>query len=329
MVRRWGLSLLNSVSFVDGKKYHSSPESYYNGIRVESDRLCVENRLSVIEHPQGHGKVYAEYIAQGQGKRTWRDAIREDVDEAIRCCRAPSQFAPMLRKLGYTVKENVKYMAVRPPGKERFVRLKTLGEQYDWLSIQRRIFSQKTVKALPKPRRSVITRSYRMKGTMPAKKINGYRALYYHYLYKMGILPKHRASVGRVPFALREDLYKLERIGAETKLLCTHRIDTSEQLSAYQSAVETRLEFVTRERQKLRNRARACRYETAAPLREQASALSNQLSILRKEVKLCEDIRARSMQIPLKLKQASQEKQRYEKEMMKHEHERGRGGSSR
>ena len=86
--------IVNSVSFVDGKKYHSSPESYYNRIRVESDKLCVKNRLSVIEHPQGHGKAYAEYMAHVEGKRTWRDAIREDVDEAIRCCRAPSQFAP-------------------------------------------------------------------------------------------------------------------------------------------------------------------------------------------------------------------------------------------
>ena len=87
---------------------------------------------------------------------------------------------------------------------------------------------------------------------------------------------------------------------------------------------------MTRERQTLRNRARACRNEIyAAPLREQASALSGQLSILRKEVKLCEDIRARSMQIPQKLKEAYQENQRYEKEMIKHEHERGRGGSSR
>ena len=117
-------------------------------------------------------------------------------------------------------------MSVRPPGKERFVRLKSLGEQYDWPSIQRRIFSQKTIKVLPEPRRAAQTRSYRLKGTLPRKKISGYRALYYHYLYKMGILPKHRASAERVPFALREDIYKLERINAETKLLCMHRIDT-------------------------------------------------------------------------------------------------------
>ena len=321
--------IINSVSFRDGRKYQSTKATMYR-IREVSDALCREHSLSLIRSPQGRGKAYAEHMANGQGKRTWRDAVREDVDEAIACCRAPSQLTPTLRKLGYEVKENVKYLAVRPPGKERFVRLKSLGEQYEWPCIQRRIFNQKTVKALPGPRSKTKSRSYRMKGTMPAKKITGYRALYFHYLYKMGILPKNLAPAGRVPFALREDLYKMERITAEARLLCTHRIDTTEQLSIYQSAVRDRLETLMRERQTLRNRARACRDDIQAmPMREQASALSDQLYILRKEVKLCEDIRVRSLQIPQKLKEAYHENQRCEKEMMKHEHERGRSGSSR
>ena len=58
-------------------------------------------------------------------------------------------------------------------------------------------------------------------------------------------------------------------------------------------------------------------------------ALTKQLSVLRREVKLCEGIRARSEEIPQKLKEAKQEEQNYETEMMKHEHQRGRGGPGR
>lgn len=322
--------IVNSVSCLDGKKYHSSPESYYKNIRVESDKLCAENRLSVIEHPQGRGMAYAEYMVHKQGKRTCRDAIREDVDEAIAFCRAPSQFIPMLRKLGYEVKENVKYLAVRPPGKERFVRLRSLGEQYEWPNIQRRIFSQKTVKVLPGPRHRTQARSYRLKGTLPGKKLTGYRALYYHYLYKMGILPRNRASAVRVSFVLREDLYKLERISAETKLLCTYHIDTAEQLHACQSSIESRMDTITDERKLLRSCARTCRDETlTASLREQASKLTGQISVLRREVKLCEGIQARSLEILQKLKQAKREEHQFDKEMMKNEQQRGRGGPGR
>lgn len=304
--------VINSVSFKDGGKYQSTKANLYR-IREISDVLCREHNLSVILSPQGHGMNYAEYMAQKAGKRTWLDAIREDVDNAIACCRAPSQFATMLRKLNYEVKENVKYMAVRPLGKERFVRLKSLGEQYEWQNIQYRIFNQKTTKALPEPRRRAQTHSYWLKGAQPKKKLTGYRALYYHYLYKMGILPKNRASVRRVPFTLREELYKLEQINAETKLLCVHHIDTAEQLSAYQSSIGARMNTVTVERQSLRNRAHTCHDETqAASLREQAATLTGQLSLLRREVKLCEGIRARSQVIPQKLKQAKQEEQKYE-----------------
>ncbi len=321
--------IINSVSFKDGGKYQSTMANLYR-LREVSDTLCREHNLSVILNQQGHGMNYAEYMAQKAGKRTWRDTIREDIDDAIACCRAPSQFIPTLRKLGYEVKENVKYMAVRPYKKERFARLKSLGEQYEWRNIQRRIFEQKTVKALPEPRRRTPSRSYRLMGALPKRKLTGYRALYYHYLYKMGILPKNRTPAGRVPFTLREELYKLEQVNAETKLLCIHHIDTAEQLSAYQSSIEARMDIITAERKSLRNRARSCRDSTqAASLREQATKLTGQLSVLRREVKLCTGIRERSEVIPQKVKQAKLEEQEYEKEMMKHEHQRGRSRSGR
>ena len=38
--------VVNSVSCIDGQKYHSSPESYYNDVRGTSDALCRENDLS-------------------------------------------------------------------------------------------------------------------------------------------------------------------------------------------------------------------------------------------------------------------------------------------
>jgi hypothetical protein len=90
------------------------------------------------------------------------------------------------------------------------------------------------------------------------------------------------------------------------------------------------MDVVAAERNSLRNRARTCRDETqAAPLREQTATLTGQLSVLRREIKRCEGIRVRSQEIPQKLKQAKQEEQKYEKEMMKHEHERGRSRSGR
>ena len=46
--------VVNSVSFADGRKYHSNAKSYFGEIRKISDEICREYGLSVIE-PQKKG----------------------------------------------------------------------------------------------------------------------------------------------------------------------------------------------------------------------------------------------------------------------------------
>jgi hypothetical protein len=56
-------------------------------------------------------------------------------------------FMRQLRSLGYEIKAG-KYLAARPQGKERFTRLKTLGENYSEDVIKDRIRNKKTDKRL-------------------------------------------------------------------------------------------------------------------------------------------------------------------------------------
>lgn len=194
--------VLNSVSFADGRKYYDNNATYAL-MRQVSDRLCREYSLSVIENPRrGKSKHYAEWKAEKEGKPTWRGLIRDDVDSAIAASMTITQFMAALRKQGYEVKTGVKYMAVRPPGKERFVRLKTIGDDYTEESIKQRILQNRTPKkpeALPEPKRKRHT----VKGYFNPKtvrELTDLQALYIQYLYKMGILPKQRASPKRTHF---------------------------------------------------------------------------------------------------------------------------------
>ena len=43
--------VINSVSFLDGKKFHSDCKSYFGQMRVLSDELCRQHGLSVVEEP--------------------------------------------------------------------------------------------------------------------------------------------------------------------------------------------------------------------------------------------------------------------------------------
>ena len=122
--------VVNTVSFVDGIRYHRTGKDYYE-MRTVSDELCREYGLSVVEKPQlGKSKHYGEWRAEQEQRPTWRGLIRSEIDELIRESVSEKQFYYLLRQKGYAVKFG-KDISVRPPGKERFVRLaRNFGAAY-------------------------------------------------------------------------------------------------------------------------------------------------------------------------------------------------------
>lgn len=300
--------VLNTVSFVDGIKYHRTKKDYHD-MRVLSDALCREYRLSVIENPQyGKAKHYGEWRAEQEQRPTWRGLVRADVDEAIRQSMTERQFFDNLRKKGYEIKVG-KDISVRPPGKERFVRLmRNFGEDYSIEAIRRRLLSQnRPERPAPDLPRTVIR--IRLFGSLEkARKITGFRALYFHYCYLLGIFPKNkpRQNPKRLHFLLREDLRKLDAISAEIKLLVRNRIDTAEQLFSYRSETRQEMESLVTDRKELYRLSRTVAVKSdegkTAEVKSQITAVSKEIARLRKELSLCEGIAVRSGVIKEKLK---------------------------
>lgn len=179
--------VLNTVSFVDGIKYHRTKKDYHD-MQAVSDALCREYGLSVIEQPQqGRGKQYGEWRAEQEQRPTWRGLIRSDIDEAIRQAMTERQFFDALQKKGYAVKVG-KDISVRPPGKERFVRLmRNFGEDYSLDNIRRRILSQSRLERKKPEQKPEILRVRLIGSLKTARKLTGFRALYVHYCYLLGI----------------------------------------------------------------------------------------------------------------------------------------------
>lgn len=291
--------MLNTVSFVDGIKYHRTAKDYHE-MQAVSDALCREYGLSVIENPQpGKGKHYGEWRAEQEQRPTWRGIVRSDVDAVIRQSMTERQFFENLHRKGYEVKVG-KDISVRPPGKERFARLaRNFGEAYTLEGIRRRILEQsRAVRPLPEP--TPKHKHYHVSGNWQSrKKVTGFRALYFHYCYLLGVFPKSKQqNKRRLHFLLREDLIKLDAITQETRLLAVHRIDTAEQLSSYQSELEGRIADVTSLRKQLYRKQRTVAVKSDEAASKEVSTaiatLSKELSQLRREVKLCSDIAVRS-----------------------------------
>ena len=206
--------IVNSVSKITGQKYHSSPESYYNEVRGTSDELCRENDLSVIA-PQGKGKHYGEWKAEQDGKPTVRSIVREDIDRIIGEAYTYQTFLLLLQRNGYVIKSgsNRKYTAVHPPGAKRYIRLDSLGDSYTEEAIKQRLMGQRSG-APQKPKQPLYhTKRYRVKGKLsryPKRKITGFLALYFRYVYLLRGARRAKPSY-RAAFPVRKEVIRLER----------------------------------------------------------------------------------------------------------------------
>ena len=282
--------LLNSVSFVDGRKYNDCKESYRR-LRKISDRLCLENGLSVVHDPQpGRSTHYSEWSAEKQQQPTYRGTVRADIDSAIRKAQTERQFYAILRSKGYDFKFG-KDITIVAKGRERGLKLeRNFGEEYTIERIRKRIIEFRVLpKRTSSPQLFVVR--YQLCGSFQkCRKLKGFQALYISYMFKMGILPKKRRdNPNKAPphILFREDLLKIRQYDEEIRLLLVNRIDSPERLLSFVSGCKNDISEVEAQRKKISNHLRYVNTdEERLFLKSQISDLSKQIAVLRKEVKI-------------------------------------------
>ena len=287
----------NSVSCVDGKKYRSNYKSYVTEIRTVSDELCRKYKLSVIDTENSHhvAKPYAEWLAEKNNQPTWRTAIRQDVDEAIQQSLTWRQFLSAMERKGYEVRMGRKYPVLRPPGKERFVRFKTLGKRYTPEAIRTRIL-------YPQFDRCFVENSPRVQysrlhsGKKPRRKLTGLRALYYRYLYELGALPR---KPSRSSYAVRQDAYKLDQRIRQMEFLSKNNINTLAQLETHRQALQTEIRQLLTKRKQL---------PKTDDVQSQRESVNTALKQLRQEERLCRKIAEHSLEVQQHLTEARRDR---------------------
>lgn len=179
--------VINTVSFVDGIKYHRTKQDYKEMQRV-SDALCKEYGLSVIRNPKGRGMTYNEWIAEKEGKPTLRGVIRSDIDRAILASTTQQNFQEAMQAMGYTFKtrapdgQPLKYPALNPPGAKGYFRFHRLGSGYSLTEILDRVYDNvRRQTPFPEADRMAKQRN----PFIPYPKAKGIHALYLRYCYEL------------------------------------------------------------------------------------------------------------------------------------------------
>ena len=319
--------VVNSVSLIDGRKYHSSYQHYFQEIRRISDELCAEHHLKVID-PKGKGEHYAVWKAQKEGKPTLSQMLRDEIDLVIRDCFTFPDFLNLLEKKGYAVSRNPnrKYLTVRPPGAKRNFRLDRLGEGYTVEDIKRRIQEQQ--RAILEGRVSAYqplpVRHYRFSGfwkTVRKKKITGFYALYLRYVY---LLRRHKKPTRkRISYEMRREVLRLERYQAQFLYLHEHGISTVEQLMERQAQIEQEIRERTELRQPLYTKRRQeSDEEIKEALAREIDRQTAALRQLRKERTLCKRIEQQVPGIQQNIREFENQKSQKQKEAVRHEYQR-------
>lgn len=124
--------VINAVSYEDGSKYQSSKKDLYK-IREQSDRLCLEKGLSIVNEPSAHIRyTLAEKSLLDKGKDSWKDEIRESIDHIKENAHSLDNLADQLkREFDIETKITNKNISFKHPDFERFVRGKKLGLAYE------------------------------------------------------------------------------------------------------------------------------------------------------------------------------------------------------
>ncbi len=269
-----------------GRRYHDC-NATYKRMRDTSDRLCRECGLSVIENPgKDRHKHIAEVHAEQKGIPTMRDQIRADIDAVAKQEFIIKNFYNRMRSLGYTIEQRGDFLRIKPYGYNKFFRLDKLGAGYTEEDIEARI------------RNNARARQWTpIKYYEPTlrEKPRGLYALYLHYCYLLGTIPKVIPKDPEAYAAIKDDVRRARMYSEQAKFLGKYFLDTKDDLIQHALKVRAQMDVLYKERQKLRNKMRWMKDPAEMQLiREQIFAISDKLKPLRKEYAMCKDIYDRS-----------------------------------
>ena len=318
--------VLNSVSFMDGKKYYDNNESYAR-LRKISDELCREYELSVIENPKKRSrKPYDLYMAEKNGEWTKDAIIKRDIDECILKTTSERGFYTEMRKLGYSFNFERKYPTISHPKFERPRRLKTLGEGYTPQDIERRLMSKWQRYKIDIPEQDNLVQEF----FEPLDEPN-YREVYVTFVTVVQYVKKNPNTNREIDKYLIDEMRKLDKLIEQQNLLCGNDIETPEQLEEFKTSCKSQIQECDEARNRLRKMLKAAERtgdeKEVAELKEHISNLTMKMRALRKDIRICDRIQEQEPKIENKINEIMNDKER--KEMSTDERFRRRSRTNR
>ena len=219
--------VLNSVSFVDGLKYHNS-NAELAFLRETNDELCRKYGLSIIESDKANkesdiARSRTNNYNRNSGKM---ELIKNDIDEAIKNAKKYQDFIDNLACKGYYVKKSNNVISVSTPYFNRNIRLsRAFGEDYTFENIKNRIYYRDYQFKEDKVYRVKIYEGVKINSEL--LKTSSFYRLYVHFLYILGKLPPKIHYEERTPEYYKE-IDRFDKLCDELNMISDYKLTSIE-----------------------------------------------------------------------------------------------------
>ena len=297
--------VINSVSFVDGKKYYDNKTNYAI-MRKVSDNICKEYELQTLEEKSYYKNISNKYARSSK----YLDSVRTDIDYAISQANNYNEFTKILTKMGYELEHSSNKMSIRKFPYKRYVRVeRTFGEEYSKESILFRIKHSVSFK-VPFPEAHTLIGRYKRKNKTAIRhtqKVKGLRALYLYYCYLLKVIPKQKYPP-KYSKAMKEEIKKMDEFSNSARFLSKYKITTLTEVRKYKTNATTEINELKSKRENLWKRHKQIKTDEEGQfICSEIQKLATKIIELNKNIKLCDFIENRTSMIKKNIKDMRQE----------------------
>ena len=283
--------ILNSVSFIDGKKYHNGKEDIAF-LKEASDNLCFKYGLSIINTQRA--KKERNYRQKNIDNFNRRDEKMQniiiDIDKSIKSVKKYSDFKLVLKAKGYTnIKDTGKYLSLKTPYYSRNVRIdRVFGERYSVQGIKERIYyNVKEEIPAANPNKKYCKKIYTgPKINKFLLKTSSFYRLYVHYLYLFGVLPAKNEYKELTP-----DYYKQKRknnmIFDEINFLARNSFKSVKEIQDYMDNLEKHLPELKGKRELLWRKHKSADENNKANILKEINTLTDKIDTIQTQKNAC------------------------------------------
>ncbi|MBP3831333.1 MAG: relaxase/mobilization nuclease domain-containing protein [Clostridia bacterium] len=280
--------VLNSVSFVDGKRFCNTKKDYAL-MRITSDKLCEEYGLSVLKKEDKYNKYASSSL--------YKELMKDSIDYAIANARDYNEFIKILQDLDYIVTDRNDTLSIRREPYKRNTRIeRQFGNEYSKENIFKRILeTQPEYPYSPDPY-LLINRSYNRynehkKQSYALKGSIRWLIFYYEKLFGINTEKVSKSNYAKLTPYLIQEIKKMDEFSKQAEFLVKYNIETDEQLLDFKKSTYDKLAPLTSERENLwKKHKRAKTEDEKTKIENQIVEISKKIAPIAEDIKHCQNI---------------------------------------